>query len=689
MRTGRWLVLGLSVLCTSCATGTLFTARTSGTHAADSVALPVPYVAQSELLCGGAAIAMIERWWGRRGVYAEQFAYLVDRAQGGIRTTDLAHVMRERGWGVQAGRTSAALVERSVSDSVPVVALIRVGENRYHYVVVVEWSATRVIYHDPAASPSVEVTLAEFMRRWAGANEWAMLVRPTTVPSTAGTPTATRRPALPIDSLPCRPWLDQAVDAASLDRLDEADRLLATAVLQCANEPLVLREQAGVRFRQKRIADALRLATEYSARVPSDSLGWQLLASSRFLAGDAVGALRAWNVIGRPVVDLLRIDGPKRIRYTALSKGMTVKVGSVLSPTTFSLAKRRLADFPSLVTTRVAYTPVAGGAVEVQATAVERPVLEPPRRLLIGAAVTALFRREVWLAVHSPLRLGDVWTGQWRWQSADPRVAVRVDIPTRIGVPGTVMLERSWEAYRFSAGLPVERRSVSTIGLSAWARPDLEQRAGVRFERWSTTGDFLTLTAGGAVHKADDRVSLRVSVEHAIPLTGNTAFSRASVRGAWALPVDHWSNTWSMRVGADAIGAAAPRGLWPLAGGGLARDIPLRAHPRIIDNRLPSELAGRRIIHGGFAGDRPVSTRRGVTLGVGAFLDGASVMASGNGLDAARLYLDAGAGVRLGTTSARFPSVRVDLARGLVTDRRWGLSAAFLRPLPVRLSTLR
>ena len=688
MRAGRWVVVGLSVMCASCATGGPFTRQTSGTRAPDVVALPVPYVEQSELLCGGAAIAMIERWWGRRGVYAEQFADLVDHAQGGILTSDMARVMRERGWDVQAGHSTAALVQQSVADSVPVVALIRVGAQRYHYVVIVAWNATSVIYHDPAASPSVAITIAEFMRRWAGANEWAMFARPSSIPITSS-PAPTRQPALPIDSLPCRPWLDQAADAASHDRLDEADRLLAIAAMQCGTEPLVLREQAGIRFRQKRFADALRLANDYSARVPSDSLGWQLLASSRFLAGDAIGALRAWNVIGRPLVDLLRIDGTQRMRHAVLSKGVSVKVGSVLTPTAFSLAQRRLADVPSLVATRVAYTPVVGGAVEVQATVVERPLLEPPRRLLIGAALTALFRREVWLAVHSPLRRGDVWTGQWRWQSADPRVAVRVDIPTRIGVPGIVALERSWEAYRFSAGLPVERRSASTIGLSAWARPDIEQRAGVRFERWSSAGDFLTLTAGGALHKADDRVSLRASVEHAIPLTGNTAFNRASVRAAWALPVDRWSNTWSMRLGADATGAAAPRGLWPLAGGGLARDIPLRAHPRIIDNRLPSELAGRRIIHGGLAADRPLLARRGMTLGVGAFLDGARVMASGNGIDTARLYLDAGAGVQIGTAGARFPSFRVDLARGLVTDRRWGVSAALVQPLPVRLSTLR
>ena len=60
--------------------------------------LAVPYLPQSTLLCGGAALAMVERWWGRRGVFAEDFAALVRPELGGIRTTDLAQAATDRGW---------------------------------------------------------------------------------------------------------------------------------------------------------------------------------------------------------------------------------------------------------------------------------------------------------------------------------------------------------------------------------------------------------------------------------------------------------------------------------------------------------------------------------------------------------------------------------------------------------------
>ena len=49
-------------------------------------ALDVPYVAQSEALCGGAASAMVLRYWGARGVSAEEFVSLLNARRDGIET---------------------------------------------------------------------------------------------------------------------------------------------------------------------------------------------------------------------------------------------------------------------------------------------------------------------------------------------------------------------------------------------------------------------------------------------------------------------------------------------------------------------------------------------------------------------------------------------------------------------------
>jgi ABC-type bacteriocin/lantibiotic exporter with double-glycine peptidase domain len=141
----------------------------------------VPFLAQSELLCGGAALAMVERWWGRRGVYAEDFAALVRPEEGGIRTTDLAAAAKRRGWETTAFDGTPELVRQSLAGGVPVVALIEVAPHRYHYVVLLGWSAGRVVFHDPARAPSTSVDEASFLARWTGGEPAGMLIHPSSV----------------------------------------------------------------------------------------------------------------------------------------------------------------------------------------------------------------------------------------------------------------------------------------------------------------------------------------------------------------------------------------------------------------------------------------------------------------------------------------------------------------------------
>lgn len=688
MRAGRWLALGLATLTASCTSVRSAIVRPTAVPVEDTTSLPVPYVSQSELLCGGAAIAMVERWWGRRGVYAEEFAHLVRPSEGGIRTSDMAQVILARGWETRTLPTTAAAVRQSVGDRIPVIALIEVARRRYHYVVIVGWSANEVIYHDPAVAPSIRLDAGEFLQRWAGAKQWALSVRPSSSVSTAGAASVTAPAPAVIDSLPCRPWLDQAADAVAANQLDKADSVLATASKACPGERLILRELAGVRFRQGRNADAGRLAAEYMQHAPSDSLGWQLLASARYLSGDLIGALEAWNAVGRPEVDLLRIDGVRRSRFQTLANGIGITPGEVLTPTRLALAQRRIADLPALATARMTYEAVAGGAVEVRAAVVERPLTPPYAQFLAVQSLRAAFAREVTAAVSSPLGAGEVLTASWRWRRADPRVLLRLDLPARVIVPMIVSFERSWASFRFGDGVGTLQRSVSSVGVTGWARPDIEARSAVRLERWSGDRDFAVMSVGLARHTAHDRLSLLVDAEHAAPLSGGPSYDRISGRAAWTMPADRWATVWSMRVGADAITRTAPLGVWPMAAGGLLRAIPLRAHPLITDDVLPASRTGTRIVHGGVAGDRAVATLSRVSFGAGIFLDGAQIAAPGDGSGSTRLYLDGGAGLRVSLAGARAPAVRIDVARGLVTDRRWGVSAAFLQPLPVRLSRL-
>jgi len=113
--------------------------------------LDVPYLPQSESLCGGAAVAMVMRYWGAAKVYAETFSDLVDPAAGGITGEALIGALRARGWTAQSFRGDASGVEAHLAARRPVVTLIQDRPGRFHYVVVVGWSAGRVIVHDPQA----------------------------------------------------------------------------------------------------------------------------------------------------------------------------------------------------------------------------------------------------------------------------------------------------------------------------------------------------------------------------------------------------------------------------------------------------------------------------------------------------------------------------------------------------------
>jgi hypothetical protein len=64
----------------------MFTTLAAALSLAASIAIDVPYLPQTDALCGGAAAAMVFRYWGDAHAGVEQFALLVDR-RAGLRTT--------------------------------------------------------------------------------------------------------------------------------------------------------------------------------------------------------------------------------------------------------------------------------------------------------------------------------------------------------------------------------------------------------------------------------------------------------------------------------------------------------------------------------------------------------------------------------------------------------------------------
>jgi hypothetical protein len=142
--------------------GLAFVSFTGSTRAQSLTVLDVPFIAQSELLCGGAAAAMVMRYWGERGVDAESFQALVDRKAGGIRTDALAATLRARRWTAVEVRGSPEALARELLQGRPVISLVEDRPGTYHYVVVVARNADGVIFHDPARAPFRVASAAEF-----------------------------------------------------------------------------------------------------------------------------------------------------------------------------------------------------------------------------------------------------------------------------------------------------------------------------------------------------------------------------------------------------------------------------------------------------------------------------------------------------------------------------------------------
>ena len=143
--------------------------RTANPRTASRDPLPildVPYVLQSEELCGGAAVAMVMRFWGATGIYAENFSSLVDKSARGIKGEDLIRSLHERGWQAVSFNGDRQLVERSLEQRRPPIALIEVRPGRFHYVVILSWGAGKVVVHDPARKPFDVRDEADFLRAW-------------------------------------------------------------------------------------------------------------------------------------------------------------------------------------------------------------------------------------------------------------------------------------------------------------------------------------------------------------------------------------------------------------------------------------------------------------------------------------------------------------------------------------------
>lgn len=635
--------------------------------------LNVPFVPQSEALCGGAAAAMVFRYWRDLPSYAEDFASLVDGSAEGIKLGDLARAIRERGWRAFPFTGSSGDVRQHLDQGRPVIALIEDRPGRYHYVVVVAWTADRIVVHDPARGPFRAIADEAFDRAWAVTNRTALLILPTET-SNETMPTAKSADAGGNRPHDCAQIVDEAVQTARGGDLQGAEALLSLADQTCPLSSAAPRELAGIRFIQRRWDDVTALAERAVARDATDTHAWQLLATARFLRGDTGGALLAWNARNEPRVDLARVEGLDRTHHQVVSDLLNLPSQSLLTAAHLERAKRRIAELPALQMARVSYAPRASGLAVIDVAVIERPLLPRTWPAAAAAGLRAATAREVRLDVASPTGNGELWAGKWRWWPNRPLIGLSVAMPTLGRWSGLWRIDADWqrETYAFAEGHSRIDRRRAAVTFGDWQSGDVRWELTSAFEDSTDSGRHVS--AGAAIERRllDDRLAVRFE-------GGVTPFAGKAERFGWAdvssagrvdLPQGF---SLGVRSALQSVTGRAPLAFWPAADTGHARDQLLRAHPLLYDGTIRASRLGRVLAHSTVELQRDVVRLPLARLRWAIFVDAAKQSRMLIGDPAA--HIDAGAGLRAELPGAP-GTFRVDLARG-VRDGNVVLSAGW------------
>jgi hypothetical protein len=629
--------------------------------------LDVPYLPQSEDLCGGAAAAMVMRFWGAKRIYPQAFASLVDHSAGGIRTGALVTALQARGWTALAESGTPERLESQLAAGRPVVALVEVARRRYHYVVVLARTAHTVVLHDPARAPDRSLPNERFDRAWAATGRWMMTLLP---PANLDATVPSHEVAAPEAPPSCAALVSQGVNAAADDRA-RSRTLLSQAATACPESSAPWREMAGVDILEKNwkaaVADASR-----AVRIDSrDQYAWQVLATVRFVEGEDIAALAAWNRAGEPQVDLVNVTGLERTRYGIVYGAGAIAPGTTLTASSLRLSARRIADVPAIAADRISYRPIEGGRAQVDVAVVERDAYPSGMPALAAVGVGAAVNRTLTASFASLSGGGERIDASWRWWTHRPAVSAAFVAPAP-AIHGTWQVDASRETETFVAETR-ETRSHLGAAAGAWITERLRVEGHAGVDRWLDGPKQAMFGMNSEWWLVPDHMRLRGRVSH---WTGSESFSTAVVDALFTSSANRSGNLWLVRGSAGGATQKAPALAWPGADTGQVRDVLLRAHPLLDGDVIAGGVFGRRLVSGGAEYQRWTRPSKWLLqYAPAAFLDVARAT-RGFGSSITSAQIDTGIGLRVSAPGAGV--LRVDLAHGL-RDGRTALSVMWER----------
>src|SRR5262249_48649924 len=147
-------------------------------------------------------------------------------------------------------------------------------------------------------------------------------------------------------------------------------------------------------------------------------------------------ALRAWNRIGKPRVNLVKISGIRHARYQAIAETIDIQPNMLLTSDAFERARRRLEDLPDRASGRVSLAPEADRLPTADVVLAERPGRPHGAAEWTAAAARSAVDREVALTAPGFTGQGEQWSARWRWWQERPRVAFGFATPHVGRLPG-------------------------------------------------------------------------------------------------------------------------------------------------------------------------------------------------------------------------------------------------------------
>jgi hypothetical protein len=493
----------------------------------------------------------------------------------------------------------------------------------------------------------------------------------------------------------CSPGVHEALRSAATladgGGVPRALTLLAAELPGCPDHPALLLGLAGLHFRAGHLAEAEELAARLVRIEPESSDGRELLGVTRYLQDDVVGALRAWEPLGRPRLrDLdLRIlshDGRDRTSGVRDVQGTTgLRVDGVVTVERLARGERRLAALPAATRARLGVRALPEGAATVEGTVVLGAV-NPFTRYGLAAHALRLLGRGI--RVESMDRLGRLE----RWELAaslegslrEAGVALSHPAPGALGVwrwevahragrygPAKVPPEVNGAVEGGTGGTlpddPVVRMASTRLSWrhDHWITASLRGSARTGVELQGTRGTFATGGVGWTVLPVDARGALgleglgwsrigRSGEKHELrgeasrfgrlELLGSVQVLEPPVRSHWVAgrgTREGWSGGgtgsagWSpvgvhVRGGLVAVTSGTPPDLRPRIGAGGQTDLLMRARGDL-DGRgvVRSRYPGTAWAHAGVEVLRPMGSLGPVGVGVALFVDGVQAVGGG------------------------------------------------------------